>query len=268
MLVLPDNVTVDSQFAAALRRFLANNGIIVSSAVSGLNPKKTRFAMPEYGLNYAGQSPNNIEFFQAGKGVSADLSDMPITIYSPGIVMRARKGSKTLAEVIQPYFNLYSWDHFHRSKYIPPKKDAGCPALTQCGRVLHFSFPVFSGYFEHAVVAYKNLLRNCLGKMFTRPLIRVEGFPSFGQVTVTAQGQKRRMVHLLTYLPELRGQSMQIIEEPISVRNVSLALRTDGRRVRKVYLAPSRKNLDFIEKDGYIQVTVPDVNGYQVVVFE
>jgi hypothetical protein len=133
---------------------------------------------------------------------------------------------------------------------------------------LHFAFPVFSGYFEHAVVAYKTLLWNCMSKMFLRPLVKVEGFPSFGQATVTAQRQKRRMVHLLTYLPELRGPSTQIIEEPISVRNVSLALRADGWRVRKVYLAPSRENLDFIEKDGYVQVTVPEVKGYQIAVFE
>ena len=61
---------------------------------------------------------------------------------------------------------------------------------------------------------------------------------------------------------------MQIIEEPISVRGISLALRTDGWRVRTVYLAPSRENLAFIEKDGYIRVTVPEVKGYQLVVFE
>jgi len=267
VLILPDNVAVDSGLAVSLRKFLANNGIIISSASSGLNPEKTRFALPEYGLDYAGPSPNNIEFFRAGKEVAADLPDMPISVYSPGIVMHAGKRSKVLARVIQPYFNLRSWDRFHENLYVPPEKDAGRPALTQCGRVLHFSFPIFSGYFEHAVTAYKNLLRNSLARVFSDPMVKVEGLPSFGQVTVTAQGQ-RRMVHLLTYLPELRGRTMQVIEEPISVRNVSLALRTDGRRIRTVYLAPSRANLDFIEKDGYIKVTVPEVKGYQLVVFE
>lgn len=266
--VLPDNVTVDPQLTASLRRFLANNGILISSAFSGLNPERTRFALPEYGLNYVGPSPHNIEFFRAEKEVAAGLPDMPISVYSPGIAMRAGQRSKVLARVVQPYFNLQSWDLFHENLYVPPERNSGYPALTQYGRVLHFSFPVFSGYFEHAVLAYKTILRNCLARLFSDPLVKVEGLPSFGQVTVTAQGQKRRMVHLLTYLPEMRGRSMQVIEEPISVRGVSLALRIDGRRIRAVYLAPSRENLDFVEKDGYIQATVPEVKGYQAVVFE
>jgi len=267
-LILPDNVAVDSKLAAALRKFLKNNGILVSSACSGLNPEKTRFALPEYGLDYMGTSPNNIEFFRAEKEIAADLPDMPISVYSPGIVMRAKKGCKTLAKIIQPYFNLQSWDRFHENLYVPPGKDAGRPALTQRGRVLHFSFPVFSGYFEHAVVAHKILLRNCLARMFLNPLVKVEGLPSFGQVTVTAQGQKRRMVHLLAYLPELRGRAMQIIEEPIEVGNVIVALRSDGLIFKRAYLAPSGERLVFRMKDGYAHILVPKVLGYQMVVFE
>lgn len=267
VLVLPDNVVVDSKLAVVLRKFLKKNGIIVSSAFSGLNPEKTRFALPEYGLDYMGTSPNNIEFFRAGKELAAGLPDMPISVYSPGIVMRAKKGCKVMASVMQPYFNRKSWDRFHENVYIPPEKDAERPALTQCGRVLHFSFPVFSGYFEHAVVAYKTLLGNWLAKMFPRPLVKVENFPSFGQVTVSAQGQKRRIVHLLTYLPELRGRA-QIIEEPIEVGNVAVMLRTDGLVFKKAYLAPSGARLVFSVKDGYVRVLVPKVRGYQMVVFE
>lgn len=268
VLVLPDNVIIDLKLAAALRKHLKNKGILISSAMSGLNPDKTRFALPEYGLQYAGPSLNNIEFFRAGKEISAGLPDMPITVYSPGIVMRAGKQVNVLAHVIKPYFNLKSWDGFHGNFYVPPEKDAGYPALTQCGRVMHFSFPVFSGYYEHAVVSYKTLLWNGLAKMFSKFLVKTEGLPSFAQVTVAAQGRKRRIVHLLTYLPELRGPTMQIIEEPIAVRNVSLALRADNWRIRNVYLAPSREKLDFIEQDGYIKTVVPEVQGHQVVVFE
>ena len=91
--------------------------------------------------------------------------------------------------------------------------------------------------------------------------------PSFGQVTVTQKG-KNRMVHLLTYIPELRGKQMQIIEEPIVVRKVELALRKDGQKVKDVYLVPSRRKLEFHSEEDYIRVTIPEVNGYQMVVFE
>ena len=57
-----------------------------------------------------------------------------------------------------------------------------------------------------------------------KPLIKVKGLPSFAQGTVTRQG-KKRMVHLLTYLPELRGKKMPVIEEPIAVPDVSFKNR-------------------------------------------
>ena len=75
------------------------------------------------------------------------------------------------------------------------------------------------------------------------------------------------MVHLLTYVPELRGKSIQIIEEPIVLRNVELFLMSDGKKVNEVYLAPSGKKLDFEIQGKYLKVTVPEVNGYQMVVF-
>lgn len=103
--------------------------------------------------------------------------------------------------------------------------------------------------------------------VFPKPLIKVSGLPSFGQVAVTQKG-KSRIVHLLTYIPELRGKQMQIIEEPIVEGKIGLALRSDGQKVKDVYLAPSREKLGFRFEGNYIKITIPEVNGYQMVVFE
>ena len=138
--------------------------------------------------------------------------------------------------------------------------------MARSGNIFHFSFPVFSGYLEHAVPAYKYLLRNCLESIHPEPLVKTSGLPSFGQVTVTRQGA-RTMVHLLTYLPELRGKQ-QIIEEPVSVREVLLRLRTGDGKVKTAYLAPSRERLAIQYRNGYAEVVVPEINGYQMVIFE
>jgi len=268
LLVLPDSVPMDEALKRKLSGFLGRGGTILSSGESGLNSAKTGFALKEYCLNYGGADPYNTMFFQAKDEISRDLPKMLTTIYKPGIVMTLRKGAKELARMVQPYFNRASWDWRHDNFYTPPEKDAGRPAIAQCGdKIIHLAFPVFTAYFEQAVTAYKCLVRNCLERLLKNPLIKVENMPSFGQVTLMTKG-KQNLVHLLTYMPELRGKTIQIIEEPITVREVNLALRMDGRRIRKVYLAPSRANLDFIEKDGYIRVTVPEVQGYQLVVFE
>lgn len=267
VILLPDQMTVDQGLRRKLTDHLWRGGMLISSAYAGMNPKKTGFALGAYRLAFQGPEPYTPTFFKTAREVSRDLPDMLVTIYDPGIAMQARKGAKVLAELWKPYFNVKSWDRYHENLYTPPEKSTGRPALVRCGNVFHFSFPIFASYFEHAVVAYKHLLRNCLEQAFPRPLVKVEGFPSFGQATVTVQG-KRRMVHLLTYVPELRGKRAQIVEEPIEVRDVRLDLRKDGRPVHRVYRAPGREPLDFESDDGYLTTTVPLVRGYQMVVFE
>ncbi len=116
-------------------------------------------------------------------------------------------------------------------------------------------------------MTYKNLVRNCLEKILTKPLVKVFNFPSFRQVTVT-QKDNSRMVHLLTYLPELRGKQTQIIEEPIEARNVGVALRIDGQKITSVYLTPEKSKVEFQSAGDYVKVMVPEVKGYQMVVFE
>jgi len=75
-------------------------------------------------------------------------------------------------------------------------------------------------------------------------------------------------VHLLTYVPELRGKQMQVIEEPVVVRDVVVSLREDKTAPRRVYLAPEQRPLPFTRKNGYLTVLVPEVPGYQMLVFE
>jgi len=267
VLILPDEVTLDERLSRILAKHAKASGIIISSGVSGLDPEKSAFVLPEYKIDYLGPEPYNTSFFQAKKEISRDLPDMLNTIYTAGIAMKAKKGAIVLAELHQPYFNKYSWDWHHENTYIPPEKPSGRAALVQCGNILHFSFPIFRDYFEHALAAYKYLVRNGLERVWPRPLVKMKGMPSFGQVTL-AQQNKRRMVHLLTYVPELRGKQIQVIEEPIIARDVEVRLRKDKLKLKSAYLAPSQEPLELLIDDGYWHVTVPQVKGYQMVVFE
>ena len=111
------------------------------------------------------------------------------------------------------------------------------------------------------------MFANVLNKFLPDPLIKYENLPSFSRVFVTEQ-PGRRMVHILSYVPEMRGSKTQIIEEPVEIHNVKISLRIDGRTPKKVYLAPERKTLPFKISDGYINVTLPVNMGYSLLVFE
>ena len=267
LLILPDHVTLDADLKAKVARHLATGGALISSGTAGLDPDEKGFALNAIGAVYEGPEPFDPTFFVPKPAVAARLPALPVTIYQPGIAMHAKPEATVLAELHQPYFNYRDWDWYHENMYTPCDRDSGRPALVQMGNCLHFSFPVFKGYFNEAVLPYRTLVGHAIDRVLPDPLVRVENMPSFGQVDVTAQ-PGRRMVHLLTYVPELRGKALQVIEEPITVEDVTVRLRLDGRQVERAYLAPTRTPLPVEIEDGYARVTVPKVRGYQMIVFE
>jgi hypothetical protein len=267
LLVLPDDVVVDAELKAKLARHLRRGGSILSSARAGLAPSGTKFACKEYALSFEGDDPHHYTFYRAGADVARDMPAMLTTIYSHGTAIRPGPGATVLAQLYKPYFNWKSWDWRHENFYIPPEADAGRPAVVQSGRIIHFSFPVFSEYYEFAVVAHKTLVRNCLERLLPNPVLQVHGLPSFAQASVTQKGQQT-LVHLLAYLPEMRGKQMQVIEEPIHVPAVEIGLRGAGSVVRAVYRAPERTPLEFRQDGEYVRCAVGAVEGYALVVFE
>ncbi len=268
VLILPDAVTLDKKLAGRIQQHLNKGGAVIGSGTSGLDSEQKAFALQSYRLAYEGPTKWNPMFLRADRAVARDVSDRIITIYQAGIAVRVLKGARMLARLYKPYFNKGLWDGRHEYVYVPPDKDTGLPALVRSGNIFHFTFPVFGGYFNDGVVEFKYLVRNCLDALLADPLVKTGNLPTYAQVTLTGQGQRRRMVHILSYVPETRGRK-QIIEEPMILRDAEVALRRDALpRLRRVYLAPSRTDLPFREADGYVHVTVPSVEGYQMIVFE
>jgi len=265
--ILPDTAIVDGDLKARLKQYLKKGGWIISSGYSGLNPEKTDFALEEFGLTYLGPESFHPAFFTPEKEIANGIPEMPVAIYEPGIAVEAKTGTEILAHLWKPYFNYGKWDFFHEYLYTPPEKDTGRPALSRCGNVYHFSFPLGLGYHLSAVLAYRTLLDNCLHRLLRKPLTKLENCPSFVQVGVTEQ-PGRKMVHLLTWLPELRGRNLQVVEEPMVVQNIVLSLRTEEVKIKEVYSAPGYNVIPFETRDDYVVVHLDEVKGYSLVVFE
>lgn len=265
LLVLPDFLTLDDELVRRVRAHLERGGAILATGWAGLDPDRREFVFHEWGVRYAGDEPCDPAYFRVAPELSAGIPDMPITFYQRGAAVEALPGTQVLAEIIAPYYNRH-WDGEHGFVYLPPDRPTGRPAVTLRGRVAYVSHPILTGYGADAQVPLKQLVANLLERLLPRPLVRAAGLPSFARATVTAQ-PGRRMLHLMSYVPERRGDRVDMIEEPIELRDVTVALRAD-RPVSRVYLAPERTPLDSKTRDGYVHTTVPVVNGYAMVVFE
>ncbi|MCF7854383.1 MAG: alpha-L-fucosidase [Candidatus Pacebacteria bacterium] len=266
LLILPDFVRLDEKHAHRIADYLEQGGKILSSAWSGLAEGRDEFVFAEWGTEYLGISPYDPAFAEFESQLAPYAPDMPLSLYERGTQMKAKEATRTLAYVTKPFYNKH-WDGEHAFLYLPPDKRTDDPAVTHSAQVIHLSHPFFTSYHKHAQVPVKNIIDGLIRILVPDPLVKHENLPSFARVTVTGQGN-RRMVHVMSYVPERRGEKIDMIEEPITLHNVVLLLREDGHTPSRVYLAPDEQELPFETRDGYIRVTVPEVNGYGLIVFE
>jgi hypothetical protein len=265
--VLPDDITLDDEVARRVKAHIAAGKTVIASGVSGLDKKKTQFVLEkEWGVKYSGVNGFDPAYFTTGKNFNRGLPDMPLSLYSSGIDVEPLSGTSVEAKLIKSYFNRH-WDGEYAFYYVPPDKVTDKPALTVNGKVAHFSHRIFTGYSDQATVELRTIFSNVLNSFLPDPLFKSENLPSFARVFVTEQ-PGRRMVHVLSYVPEMRGAKTQIIEEAVELHNVKIALRSDGKSPKEVYLAPGKTALPFKIINGYIDVTIPVSNGYSLVVFE
>jgi hypothetical protein len=266
VLVLPDYVLLDAAWAARLREHLARGGGVLASGASGLDGQRKGLALEEWGVRYVGDEPCDPAYIQVGPRLADGMPPMPITLYEKGLAVEAAEGAEVLAQIVAPYYNR-QWDGEHGFVYLPPDKPTGRPAATVCGNVVYLSHPIFEIYHKHAAPAMRQLVGNALAILLPRPMVRAENLPSFGRVTVTSQ-PGRRMLHVLTYVPERRGPAMDVVEEPIAAHDVRLGLRLDGEAVSRAYVAPFGRDVAVETLDGYAWATLPVVRGHAVVVME
>ena len=266
LLILPDEVLLTPETAAKIKTFLDDGKAVIATGWSGLDPEKQKFALgKDWGIKYVGECKFDPAFFQPMPQLAGGLPELPLALYLRGIEVAAAKGTEVAAVLVKPYFNR-EWEGVYSNFYLPPDRVTDLPLVTFKGNLAHVSHPIFSAYSEVASVDLRTLFANILSRLLPEPLLKVSGLPSFGKGTVTAQ-QERRMVHLINYVPELRGKS-EIVEEPLYAANVKISLRHDGRIPSRAYLAPGHQKLPLKINGNYAEITVPDIRGYQLVVFE
>ena len=267
VLVIPDDITFNEEVARRIKAHIAAGKAVISSGSSGLDTEMKQFVLEkEWGLKYMGENDFDPAYFIAGKNFNRGLPDMPLSLYASGVDIEPLSGTSVEASLIKPYYNK-NWDGEYAVYYTPPDKITDKPALTINGKVAHFSHRIFTGYGQQASVELRTVFYNVLNDFLPDPLFKSENLPSFARAFVTEQAG-RKMVHLLSYVPEMRGSRTQMIEEPIELNNVKISLRIDRKPPERVYLAPDKKSLPFKIVDGYINVTVPVSKGYSLVVFE
>lgn len=263
LVILPDAVRVDARLARRLQAYLSRGGNVMFTGSSGLDDALQPL-LPEMGVTVAGESPCQTTYIRFGPAVADGVPATDHVMYERGIRMKPARGAQRLAEVIEPYFDR-NYQHFCSHAQTPPNPaPTGYAAAIRKGNVITIPYPIFKAYGAHANPAYRWLVGNCI-RLLIEPEVTVSA-PSTLEATVMRQ-DRRVVVHLLQFVADRRTDALDLVEDIIPLHNVPVSLKM-SRAPRQVYLAPSGEALDFMFADGRASVTVPVVEGHQMVVFE
>jgi hypothetical protein len=121
-------------------------------------------------------------------------------------------------------------------------------------------------YYEHGARLHRDLFLNALARLYSKPMVRTK-LPSAGRVNLLHQPRHRRYVAHLLYGPPLQRGRCLVIEDLPKLSDVPLWLRVP-HKIKRVRLPVPGKALSASRVGGAVRVTVPEVVGHQVVVFE
>ncbi len=269
VIILPDKITIDQSLKESLNRFLESGGALMLSHASGMNASEDGYYyLKDYGIHFEGEAKYCPDFVEAGEKINQDILESEHVMYDRGyeISVQNNEEGEVLAEVWHPYFNR-NYKHFCSHFHTPVEKKSEYPAIVRTGNLIYFVHPVFGMYQRHGAKVYKQLVLNTLNLLVKDKMVKTNA-PTTAHITVNHQEIKNRYVmHILHYIPERRANGIDTIEDVIPLNDVECAVKL-GEKVSKVYMAPSGEEIDFKELDGYVSITIPRVDGHQMVVFE
>jgi beta-galactosidase GanA len=262
VLILPDSHRLDDTLQRKLSDYLAGGGKLILSNESGLDSEGGQFVLP-IGVAYESPWKHDDQYIEVIDAQGNHLEEMVQIAYETGTAVRTAPGGTSLARSWKSYFDK-DYEHF-QVEQIPPEQATEYSAAVATSNTVYFATPIFRTYARFGYSFYRDLVGSSLRRLLAEPLVIAEG-PTTMQATVTEQ-PKRRIVHLLNYIPERRAPNLDIVEDVIPLSNVKLRLRMD-QIPQKVYLAPQRKAVDFSYANGYVVTVVPTLTGHQMIVFE
>ena len=265
LLVFPDDVAFTPSIAERVEAHLKRGGKIFASGRSGLDPEGKAFVLSQWPAVFNGPIAYEPLYFQPEGGLAAGLPDMPLSVYASGTDVTPAAAAVTEMVLVKPYLR-FGWDGLRSNYYDPPQERTEKPFLVRNENIEYCSGELFTGYAKRAPKQLRQLLDSVIGSLIPGRKLKVENLPSFARAFVQKKGSTE-LVHLLAYCPEGRGQA-SALEDRITLVDPVISLRTDGRGILRVYLAPGRIELPFELKDGHCRVCIPQVTGYGLAVFE
>ena len=274
ILILPDNRDLLPETFKKLEKYVFDGGNLLVTHRSSLtrdeNSRSIDFSLGDtLGIHYVNMSPYTIDYMRfADQAQPMQLPDMDLVVYGKFIQVRATEGVREIASIVHP---LIEDRHFYKHQAPPSRDRSKYPAITLNrygkGQAIYVSPPVFQAYYETNNQIYRKIIQYLINQLLS-PDNQILTTDAPLSVEVSLMNKKNMLiVHLVNYHAEKQGGGARVIEQIPPVHDINLKIKKSFE-LRRIYLAPSKKELQYrLEKD-YISVTVPEVHIHQMVVIE
>ncbi|MBC8161256.1 MAG: hypothetical protein H7Z42_08555 [Roseiflexaceae bacterium] len=259
LLVLSEGLFVDAALAERLQAYLASGGRVL--ATSDANSGVLALAA-QLGVEVRGPAPFAPDYLALSDDLAEGIEPFAHVCELPGVQIAALPGAQVLAHSGQPYFNR-TWQHFCSHLYTPLSHVSDDPLVVATANSVFVARPLLREYAEQSRRVHRLLLRNCIRRLLPQPRVDAPALPTSAIVTVRRQ-RDDLIVHLLHYVHQRRGTSLDIIEDVLPLHNLVLRIRAE-RKPTDIVLVPEQQPLDWTWREGYAEFTVPQVRGYQIV---
>jgi hypothetical protein len=188
-------------------------------------------------------------------------------MYQGAQSVRATSGSATLAQVVKPFFDR-TWQHFCSHMHAPSTGEACGDAVVQRGDVIYCAHPLLSIYRDHAPRWVKEIVRACLTRLTGGLTLSHNGPSNLIAAVHGRASDANRVIHLLHYVPERRGTTLDVIEERQTVCDLGLRLRCPTL-IRAARAVPRGEPLAVEPVDeGTWRIRVPRLDGRMLILVE
>lgn len=259
LFILPESLPVSDELAERIRKAVADG-----KAFFGCGENAAKVFGNELGIEYVSDSGFDPVYFIPGGKYAENIPDMFLSLYASAVKVKV-KDAECNSFIVKPYYNS-GWADTHPIFYTPPQEKTDMPFITEKGKNFFCAGNLFTGYAKRGALHLRDIFKNIIQAAIAEPLVKVNKLPGCVRLILTEQPD-RLNINLTAYAPEHRINT-NVVEDALAVLNGSFAVKTDGKKVKKAYLAPDNIPLEIHQDGNYTEIKMPPFEGYALAVLE
>ncbi len=263
VLILPDKIRLSGQLKQKLEAYVQQGGKILATGQSGLTEAGDAFAI-DLGVKWLEKNPYQPDYFKPYFSLTS-LNQATYIFYSEGQRIELEGGTE-LGQREDPYFNRDIFT-FCSHKHTPSTNKRSGPGMVESNLGIYIAWNVFEDYATKGSLILKETVLYAINQLLTKKSIHTS-LPAQGVTTLQAQRTEQRYInHLLYVSPVKRGDGIEVIEDIVPIYDVEVKVQVP-EEIKRVYLAPERKDIPFIREANSVSYTLEKLHSHQMVILE